>query len=76
MRAAKQFETVECPLHLENIRLPARGTALLEDLGKLTANELYDLSLIHIWCLPLRPMRRDFWPGRREMSCLPPGPRS
>ena len=24
MRAAKQFETVECPLHLENIRLPAR----------------------------------------------------
>ena len=27
------------------------------------------------WCLPLRPMRRDFWPGRREMSCLPPGPR-
>ena len=42
MRAAKQFETVECPLHLENIRLPARGTALLEDLGNLTANELYD----------------------------------
>ena len=41
-RAAKQFETVECPLHLENIRLPARGTALLEDLGNLTANELYD----------------------------------
>jgi hypothetical protein len=33
---------VECPLHLENIRLPARGTALLEDLGNLTANELYD----------------------------------
>ena len=32
MRAAKQFETVECP----------RGTALLEDLGNLTANELYD----------------------------------
>ena len=30
MRAAKQFETVECPLHLENIHLPARGTALLE----------------------------------------------
>lgn len=28
------------------------------------------------WCLPLRSMRRDFWPERREMSCLPPGPRS
>ena len=36
MRAAKQFETVECPLHLENIRLPARAPALLEDLGNLT----------------------------------------
>ena len=44
MRAAKQFETVECPLHLEAVRLPERGTALLEDLGNLTANELYDPS--------------------------------
>ena len=42
MRAAKQFETVECPLHLEKVRLPARGTVLLEDLGNLAANELYD----------------------------------
>ena len=42
MRAAKQFETVECPLHLDTVQLPARGTALLEDLGNLTANELYD----------------------------------
>lgn len=42
MRAAKQFETLECPLHLEAVRLPRRGTALLEDLGNLTANELYD----------------------------------
>ena len=40
--AAKQFETLECPLHLETVRLPRRGTALLEDLGNLTANELYD----------------------------------
>ena len=40
MRAKKQFETVECPLHLDAVRLPARGTALLEDLGNLTANEL------------------------------------
>ena len=44
MRAAKQFETIECPLHLEHIRLPRRGTVLLEDLGNLTANELYDPS--------------------------------
>ncbi len=42
MRAEKQFETLECPLHLGTVRLSARGTALLEDLGNLTANELYD----------------------------------
>ena len=42
MRARKQFTTVECPLHLEQVQLPARGTALLEDLGNLAANELYD----------------------------------
>ncbi len=42
MRAAKQFETIECPLHLETVRFIHRGTALLEDLGNLTANELYD----------------------------------
>ena len=41
MRAQKQFETVECPLSLAAVRLLARGTALLEDLGNLTANELY-----------------------------------
>ena len=41
MRAQKQFETVECPLALGSVDLPARGTALLEDLGNLTANELY-----------------------------------
>lgn len=41
MRAQKQFETLECPLHLEKMALPARGTVLLEDLGNLVANELY-----------------------------------
>ena len=42
MRAQKQFETLECPLHLDRLALPGRGTVLLEDLGNLTANELYD----------------------------------
>ena len=42
MRAEKQFESLECPLHLGTVHLPAWGTALLEDLGNLTANELYD----------------------------------
>lgn len=30
------------PLHLEKLDMPARGTALLEDMGNLAANELYD----------------------------------
>lgn len=42
MRAEKQFATVECPLHLDRVTLLRRGTVLLEDLGNLTANELYD----------------------------------
>ena len=42
MRAKKQFATVECPLNLDSVQLPARGTVLLEDLGNLAANELYD----------------------------------
>ena len=41
MRAQKQFETLECPLHLDHLALPGRGTVLLEDLGNLVANELY-----------------------------------
>lgn len=41
MRAQKQFQTVECPLGLDAVRLPAGGTVLLEDLGNLVANELY-----------------------------------
>ena len=41
MRAQKQFETLECPLHLDRLVLPGRGTVLLEDLGNLVANELY-----------------------------------
>ena len=42
MRAQKQFVTVECPRGLEALTLPQRGTVLLEDLGNLAANELYD----------------------------------
>ena len=42
MRREKRFETLECPLHLETLAVPARGTVLLEDMGNLAANELYD----------------------------------
>lgn len=72
MRAAKQFETVECPLHLENIRLPARGTALLEDLGNLTANELYDPAGREK--MPLRPFWKDWtnWPDNARTSLWSP----
>ncbi|MFR5795804.1 MAG: bifunctional adenosylcobinamide kinase/adenosylcobinamide-phosphate guanylyltransferase [Christensenellales bacterium] len=42
MRREKQFDTLECPIGLDRLILPARGTALLEDMGNLVANELYD----------------------------------
>ena len=42
MRKEKQFETIESPICLDRIRISNRGTVLLEDLGNLTANELYD----------------------------------
>lgn len=41
MRADKQFETVECYTNLSSVRLPERGTVLLECIGNLAANELY-----------------------------------
>ena len=64
MRAAKQFETIECPLHLETVRLPRKGTALLEDLGNLTANELYDppgraMPLPRTFCRGWMPLPRS-----------------
>ena len=42
MRKEKQFETIESPIRLDKIRIPNRGIVLREDLGNLTANELYD----------------------------------
>ena len=42
MRKEKQFETIESPISIDKIRIPNRGIVLLEDLGNLTANELYD----------------------------------
>lgn len=44
MRADKQFETVECYTNLASVRLPGRGTALLECIGNLAANELYSTN--------------------------------
>lgn len=41
MRADKEFETVECYYDLPCVRLPRRGTVLLECIGNLAANELY-----------------------------------
>ena len=42
MRREKRFETLECPLRLEGLIVPERGVILLEDMGNLVANELYD----------------------------------
>lgn len=41
MRAGKRFETVECYTGLAALRLPEKGSVLLECLGNLAANELY-----------------------------------
>ena len=41
LRAQKRFETIECPVGLSRVLLPARGAALLECLSNLAANELY-----------------------------------
>lgn len=42
MRAGKGFETFERYTDLAGLRLPARGTALLECICNLTANEMFD----------------------------------
>lgn len=41
LRMGKGFTTVECPTHLEQIRLPGKGAVLLEDLSNLLANEIW-----------------------------------
>ena len=42
MRAGKGFQTVERYTDYASLRLCARGTALLECVGNLTANEMFD----------------------------------
>lgn len=41
MRKGKGFETIECPLALEQVVLEQRGTALLECMSNLVANEIF-----------------------------------
>ena len=41
MREKKGFTTFECYTGLASLKLPARGTVLLECLGNLTANEMF-----------------------------------
>lgn len=40
-RASRQFETIERYTGLDGVRLPQRGTVLLECMSNLVANELY-----------------------------------
>lgn len=42
MRAAKQFETVECYLDIGQAEIPEGASVLLECMSNLMANELYD----------------------------------
>ena len=44
LRAGKGFETIERYTDLSGLMLPARGTALIECLCNLTANEMFDES--------------------------------
>lgn len=41
MRAGKQFITVECPVNLAAVKIPAHATVLLECISNLAANELF-----------------------------------
>ena len=41
LRAGKEFKTIECATHLEQLRLPKKGAVLLEDLSNLLANEIW-----------------------------------
>lgn len=41
MRREKNFDTIECQTHLENIWLPQKATVLLECMSNLVANEMY-----------------------------------
>ena len=42
LRTQKSFETVECYTGLERLSLPGEGSVLLECMGNLVANELYN----------------------------------
>ena len=42
MRRGKGFETIECPVRLEEIFLPQKGDILLECMSNLVANELFE----------------------------------
>lgn len=41
MRKGKKFETRECPMALENLKIPEKSAVLLECMSNLAANELY-----------------------------------
>lgn len=41
MRAAKNFQTIECYTDLSSVKLPADGIVLLECMSNLAANEMY-----------------------------------
>ena len=44
LRKGKGFQTVECPLHLNGLRVPKKSVVLLECLSNLIANELFEPS--------------------------------
>ena len=85
MRKEKQFETIESPISLDKIRIPNRGIVLLEDLGNLTANELYDpkgagvntaeavlygVEMLYKQCEHLIVVGNEVFSGLNEKICI------
>ena len=85
MRKEKQFETIESPISLDKIRIPNRGIVLLEDLGNLTANELYDpkgagvntaeailygVEILYKQCEHLIVVGNEVFSGLNEKICI------
>ena len=42
LRSGKGFQTIECPLNLPNVCVPEKSVVLLECIGTLAANEMFE----------------------------------
>ena len=80
MRASKGFETVEKFTDVGSASLPAGANVLLEDLGNLTANELYSpgggggeavlsgVEMLMAWCRHLTVVTNEVFSGGTDYA--------